>query len=72
METGPNVWHQRRAKRVRCMPGLGRDGGRKDRGPRTRENGMEPTARVAVSRRIRDRTWAEEDSAERDRHHDRL
>ncbi len=19
----PNVWHQRRAKRVRCMPGLG-------------------------------------------------
>ena len=21
----PNVWHQRRAQRVRCMPGLGRD-----------------------------------------------
>ena len=20
----PNVWHQRRAQRVRCMPGLGR------------------------------------------------
>jgi hypothetical protein len=22
-ETPPNVWHQRRAQRVRCMPGLG-------------------------------------------------
>ena len=24
----PNVWHQRRAQRVRCMPGLGRSGDR--------------------------------------------
>jgi hypothetical protein len=27
----PNDWHQRRAKRVRCMPGLGQGGLKKRR-----------------------------------------
>jgi hypothetical protein len=31
VELRPNVWHQRRAKRVRCMPGL--DGAGASAGP---------------------------------------
>ena len=42
----PNVWRQRRAKRVRCTPGLGRTVPAKAHDPNTVLNGYREVARV--------------------------